>query len=549
VITRRSFSLWLAGAILAPPAGCGRRRAALQPDLARNAIDIHAHVFNGRDVPVIGFLEQVILRDPHTPPDQDILSESFLALLKSILLAGTPTAAEELAALGGRAAPAADADLLAQDEQNVANGIAGFSGEAARSLSVTARADAIRILDRLAAELGQAGLRTRLQTPEAEARAVAAEIFRRGAPGALITGTPIEYIHASPFVQTIRWAGLLTRSRYDLVATFNRLYGGDGHIRIFAPSLVDLGAWFLAEERVTPIDEQVEVLSAIARKVTDALVLPFVAFCPLRAALESEQGRDPLRHVRHAVLERGFVGVKLYPPMGFRPIGNDIDDLPGVPHRPAGGAQALDAALAGLYQWCVTNDVPIMAHANNSMSASPGAGAFADPAGWRGVFDQDRFRTLRLNLAHFGGFEESAPRTALASPGDWEDSLAEMVERYPGLYFDLGYWTEAANDDSPQRQHVVERMRQLLARSPTLATRMMYGSDWSMIGREPAHPAYLAGLRQTLEADLGLPAPQIDAVMGGNAAAFLGLDRQGPQQARVATFYGDNPIYQKVFQT
>ena len=376
---------------------------------------------------------------------------------------------------------------------------------------------------------------------------IAAEVFRRGVPGALVSGDTGEYLHQSAFIQTIRWAGMLTRPRYDILGALDRLYGGEDQIRIFSPSLVDFGAWFLTDEPVTPLDEQIELLAAIGRKFSGALILPFVAFCPLRAALEREDlpARDPLRHVKQAVLNRGFLGVKLYPPMGFRPFGNNIDHLSWAPRSPLGGGAALDHELVDLYSWCVANDVPIKAHANNSNAAAPGTGVFADPAGWRAVLDQPEFHDLRLNLAHFGGFDETAPATALTSTGDWEESLAEMVGLYPGLYFDLGYWTEAADTDAPQRPNVLARVRELLASSPKMPERMMYGSDWSMIGREPAHPAYLAGVQQAL-IELDLDEAQIVAVMGGNAAAFLGLDRDGAQKTRVAAFYKDHPIYQEL---
>jgi predicted TIM-barrel fold metal-dependent hydrolase len=548
LLTRRAFTLVTSSVFAGNLAGCGRIRRFFRPDVPHAAIDIHAHIFNGRDVPVIGFLRQVILRDPHTPPDRDILSEAFLTLLKSILLANTPTAAEELADLAGRNAPAPEDQLLARDERSVADGIAQFSRQAATSFSTAARSEANRILDRLAAEIGQPDLRTQLQTPEASARTLAAELFRRGAPGALVTGGTGEYLHQSAFIQTIRWAGLLTRPRYDILGALDRLYGGENQIRIFSPSFVDFGAWFLIDEPVTPLDEQIELTAAIARKFIGALILPFVAFCPLRAALEREDhpGRDPLRNVKHAVLNRGFLGVKLYPPMGFRPIDNNIDHLSWAPRSPRGGGAVLDRELVELYSWCVTNDVPIKAHANNSNAAAPGTGAFADPAGWRAVLDRTEFRSLRLNLAHFGGFGESAPAEALTSVGDWEDSLAEMVGLYPGLYFDLGYWSEAADPEASHRSRVLARVRELLQRDPKMLERMMYGSDWSMIGREPAHPAYLAGVQQAL-IDLGLDTAQIGRVMGGNAAAFLGLDRGGPQKTRIAAYYADHPIYKEYF--
>ncbi len=37
--------------------GCGFLKEWWQPDLADATIDVHAHFFNGRDVPAVGFLQ------------------------------------------------------------------------------------------------------------------------------------------------------------------------------------------------------------------------------------------------------------------------------------------------------------------------------------------------------------------------------------------------------------------------------------------------------------------------------------------------------------
>lgn len=550
MIDRRGLLLGLTGALALPGlSGCAQVRRFFQPEVSRTAIDIHTHFFNGRDVPVVGFLKQTIIRDPHAPVDPDMTTDAFLKLLTSILLVNTPTARAELDELGGRVAPIPRDDLIRRDQQNVADGIAQFAAAAGprpTGLSTTRR-DEDRLLDRIAQEVGTPGLRNSLQTPQAQARTLAHRIYDRGA-GGLTIGQPRDYLHYSPLIQTIRWAGLLTRSRIDILAELDRLYGGQTGIRIFSPSLVDFGAWLVTEEDVTPIEDQIELVAAIARKYTSSLILPFAPFCPLRAALEREDDPsvDPLRNVKHAVLDLGFLGIKLYPPMGFRPIGNNTD-LTWVPREPRDGPPALDRELEALYAWCVENEVPIKAHANNSIAAGPNTGTFADPAGWQVVLRDPRFKNLQLNLAHFGGFDETHGNDAFTSDSDWEATMAAMVGEFPNVYFDLGYWTDAAEIDNEDRARVLERTAALIASTPAMLDRMMYGSDFSMIGRLPSHPAYLSGLHQTFD-DLGLTPAQTEAVMGGNAAAYLGLDRRGKQRARLAHAYKAHPIYQDIFE-
>jgi len=44
-------------------------------------------------------------------------------------------------------------------------------------------------------------------------------------------------------------------------------------------------------------------------------IMPFYAVDP--------RPPDPVESVKKAIESQGFVGVKLYPPMGYKPIGND----------------------------------------------------------------------------------------------------------------------------------------------------------------------------------------------------------------------------------
>jgi hypothetical protein len=133
MISRRRF---VQSSLIAPAAallsGCKSIRKFFRPEMSRGAIDIHAHIFNGRDVPVVGFLEQVVLRDPHRSDPPDFLTGGLLKLLKFVLLSGTPTAEEELRRLDAEpTALRAPRDMAAEDEGNVAAAIARFEAELA----------------------------------------------------------------------------------------------------------------------------------------------------------------------------------------------------------------------------------------------------------------------------------------------------------------------------------------------------------------------------------------------------------------------------------
>src|SRR6266446_1751513 len=93
--------------------------------------------------------------------------------------------------------------------------------------------------------------------------------------------------------------------------------------------------------------------------------------------------------------------------------------VPSKPVRVSGGtrsasrqgraevAHLVDAALAKLYSWCSANNVPIMAHTSHSSGPNTDYEDRADPIFWAGMLKQDAFPRLRINLAHFGHFNNA----------------------------------------------------------------------------------------------------------------------------------------------
>lgn len=550
MIERRTLIKAGASSSLLSLVGCRQLPSIFSPS-PQGAVDIHTHIFNGRDLPVTGFLRQVVLRSPDGPIERKYLTESFLKLVSLILLSGTPSPERELRQLNEGTA-IRTSDILDEDEHNVSKGIAEFqrqSGSANVGFRTDASDDQI-VLEQIESEL-RLNLSFSATRNEADYSALLArEIYREGAGDRLASGR--FRWSESGVLQTVRWAGMLTRARSDIFNELKRLYGGVGQIKIFSPSLVDLQSWMLPRDDVSDIRAQIDVTSKIAQLNKQDLILSFAPFCPLRAALEAEDSSDPnfntLRHVQYA-MTIGFAGVKVYPPMGFVPFGNADLPEPQVRRWPKGGGAALDAQLAKFYDWCVAEDVPIKAHANNSLAAQNCSGIYASPRNWEAVLSQRKYRQLRLNLAHFGGFDETRPpKERCPDPfgTDWEDVIVDMIERFPNLYFDLGYWTEVLDTQSPEAAEVIDRMRTLISRSSLVAERMMYGSDWSMLGREPTHNYYTKSVKNALVQILP-DAAQRDAVLGSNALRYLNIRRWTKQWYRLSPFFADNAVFRDLF--
>ncbi len=506
-------------------------------DLA--AIDIHGHIFNARDIPVVGFLEQVVLRDSHEAlPEQELTGE-LIRLLTFVLLEATLTPREELRQIraGQDRALGFDSRPDAADIQVVARSLAKYRADAPGR-------DAAQGID--GADTPQARLLAEIYAPVRDGAGRGDAALGLDDPDMRAAASMYEtdgetYRRRSPIVQNIRWAALLTRPRQEILQEYIRLYASQGQVRLLSPSVLDFALWFRFDEAVAPLADQVEVMSEIARRTSPLLVLNFLQYCPLRAAQSAAEQRRLLALLDHAVETRGFGGVKLYPPLGYKPFNNDPGARFGAkPGQRASGAQ-IDRALANLYDWSLRKGVPIKAHATHSNDAGQCTARFGSPAHWRPVLS--RWKGLRLNLAHFGGFDESRGHTACdAGSTDWEAIIATTIDTAPGLYADLGFWTDAITGSSRDRSAVRRKLRALLSSYPSLQDRLMFGTDWSMVGRDPIHPDYIGQVRSVARRT-GL---NEDRFFRANALTYLGLLEDGPQRRRLERFFGKDRLRELV---
>ena len=114
----------------------------------------------------------------------------------------------------------------------------------------------------------------------------------------------------------------------------------------------------------------------------------FIGFDPWRQVVDEAQGNTPtaLDVVKTAIETQGFIGVKIYPPMGFRATNNasvpqsTFAGLEPVTIPVAGRGTKIDDALMKLYTYCNTNEVPIMAHCAPSQGPTADAALQAHPS-------------------------------------------------------------------------------------------------------------------------------------------------------------------------
>ncbi len=367
-------------------------------------------------------------------------------------------------------------------------------------------------------------------------------------------------------------ASLVTRSRADLIAELVDLPATQDRtaISLFTPAMVDFTYW-LAENRddahdpdptkdpggITPLSDQIAVMSALSQRRSDAAgnpityaLHPFVSFCPWREVAQRQAKSLPAAQqqfalVKDAILNKGFVGIKLYPLMGFRPTGNAAQPANIYPARLQSlhdFAANLDLVLDELYSWCVANDVPIMAHCSFSQYSSLAGARLGGPQGWWEVLQ--KHGALRLNLAHAGGvWNLSADRAAQITKeagGLWPIDVVGRLgsAAYPHVYADIADFSDALSCKMPvPDSSALGGLARAVAGNPASRRYIMYGTDYMFLIQAPGTEMYVAKMRDCVSDALGMTP---DDLMGLNAARFLGLnDPRSGTRVRLGRFRGD----------
>lgn len=274
-------------------------------------------------------------------------------------------------------------------------------------------------------------------------------------------------------------------------------------------------------------------------------------FCPFREAisLDSSGTGDAMRLVKRAIETRGFLGVKLYPPMGFAAWGNSgktvwqgKPSLPTAADNPNFGKR-LDAAMSSLFTYCIDNDVPIMAHTNHSNGPYEEFKELASSRYWKLALE--KFAGLSVSFGHFGDTDLEDHK------GDKTRPFLTLMTRGQGspggkAFADSGYFAGTLLNQIKMR----DVLRGLYAFADgIMLERLMYGTDWTMILTQKNVERYLSDfidvMRRIEAAETGIGARGTslpNAFFGQNAVEFLGLRPGRGNRRRLETFYARNEV-------
>lgn len=247
-----------------------------------------------------------------------------------------------------------------------------------------------------------------------------------------------------------------------------------------------------------PYEEQLHDLFLLKRKYPSRC-LPFVFIDP-RMGTATEN----LNFVKYYIEQKGFMGIKLYPSLGYYPFDSRLElvykyadekEIPILTHCSRGGVNYGTGKVGEPVAEFVTpksfNPQPV-AQNDPPIKYISTVGKYDFTEEWESLKDYARFfdntcnpdryvdvlkkyKTLKLCFAHFG-FDDQEPTDENIIP-EWHLKVLDMMEEYPNVYADISYalatkkfWTVFNNE------------------LPTLSTKqkdkILYGTDFFMTLQE-----------------------------------------------------------------
>jgi predicted TIM-barrel fold metal-dependent hydrolase len=250
--------------------------------------------------------------------------------------------------------------------------------------------------------------------------------------------------------------------------------------------------------------------------------IPFYHYDPRRWA------RKPRKFMAEIATERSpgmFLGVKMYPSLGFKPQDWDRidglwdfydecsrDQIPILSHCSPGGMYTHERPLffhkdkpaSQTYEKMHKKDYE--AAQNNkrfkqSWEEFYFSQSYVSPANWAEVLD--KFKNLRLCLAHFGGDEpgfscwgeKNADHQASYSRTLelWDEIMVRLVRQYANCYIDISY-LDISYSSRPEKRCNFEKFKSLMEADGdhTLKNKIIFGTDWYLSERKWRYKEYCA---------------------------------------------------------
>lgn len=536
-LSRREFILACTAGTVTPPAFAVPDTTEAPVPLA---IDVHTHIFNARDLQVKAFIGEVFAESVDDSPALKRFLKKLAPWIARYGHMKSPGVSKELLYLSklSTAKPAlfspqirtAKFEDLDRDQREFLTELAtqlNNDPQLARDYEELKPAVTENALKSLVAPLRKTDARTLFSLLQLEQTTLPGRV---STDKGRVTIDSYEKLKISPRGVLSFLAALTGYRTANLLSIIDR-YNLDCAVAL----MVDYD-WPLAKGKKpapTPVSipEQIALMSKIALAVGGKL-LPFTAYCPWRNVMENGKS---LQWVKLAMEVHGFVGVKIYPPMGFYPIGNGIpgNELSHWPgntrdEKRAFGAK-LDTRLDDFFDYCVKNDIPVLTHTSHSNGVDAASNERAGPKQWKPRLE--RHKDLRVCFGHGGGDTQ----WALKDDYKWNSGFLDLVVEYDNAYLDFGFYDSFLLPKMDEQKFRII-VRRLLEEGKD---KVLYGSDVSMLLMTGSSAMYREKV-ETGIASLGVSADLITNFLGNNAAAYLGFTGTAPRLKSYKDFFAKN---------
>lgn len=215
-------------------------------------------------------------------------------------------------------------------------------------------------------------------------------------------------------------------------------------------------------------------------------VFPFFAVNPNRP--------DHFQIMERALNGLGFVGIKLYPSLGY----------------------AVDSpAMQKVYAYCDERRIPILMHCTKG--GFKHSDAFTDnssPLHWKQILQTHN--NLKICFGHFGGDEFHAALPEIDGTPPWGPVILNLMEQYPNVYADIAFHT-APMDGGDQEATYFNNMKKYLAHN-IYKERILWGSDFFLVRRRLREKNHWRYMQEKLGGE------NFNRIADSNTARYLGFD-------------------------
>jgi predicted TIM-barrel fold metal-dependent hydrolase len=252
-----------------------------------------------------------------------------------------------------------------------------------------------------------------------------------------------------------------------------------------------------------PYEKQIELVSAAAL-AHPWKIFPFVMFDPRR--------EDAAAICIDALETKGFVGVKMYPALGYWPSKRFYQSV-DIEFR----------NLHRLYSYCGDRKVPITTHASTGGAYSTEMDRDREKNAWpltevSNWIDPIREYNLKINFAHFGGNYLNATDSKRVQSASWRRQICNLIMRsreeadFGDIYADLSF-----HDMALHRRLKTAYFRDLaiLLEDDRYRRGVLFGTDASMISHTYLEREFVRPFRTNLSP------PQRDRIFSDNPTRFL----------------------------